>query len=270
MKRRLIGATVLVSLAVIFLPMLLEHQPAGVKPEPMRPIPEEPQTTFDGTPLESVTPVPARPVPSSLAQKGAVEPSQSVVVQPQVPAPSVGVSKPEPAAMAASEPEPAVVVPAPAPRPAREALAPKPSSGGGERPRPEGQSKPVLANRPKPALEPKPVVVSKPTPKPKSTAGPKSEPKPTTVAKAKPPVSPPPRQWVIQVASLSSYEGALGLVKKLRGAGLETLDPSLAWVKGKRFYRVQVGPLPSRKAAEAHQELVRRIAGSRGKVMRYP
>ena len=79
-----------------------------------------------------------------------------------------------------------------------------------------------------------------------------------------------PSAWVVQVASLSSLEGAAKLVKKLRKAGLDTMDPQSVTVNGKRFYRVQVGPEISRENAEKHLALIRRITGAKGQVMRYP
>ena len=60
------------------------------------------------------------------------------------------------------------------------------------------------------------------------------------------------------------------LVRRLRRAGLETLDPRPVRVKGQRFYRVLVGPELSRRNAERHLKLIQKITGNRGHVMRYP
>ena len=46
LKRRLIGATVLISLAIIFLPMILEHEPLMVDRGEMKPIPKAPDEKF--------------------------------------------------------------------------------------------------------------------------------------------------------------------------------------------------------------------------------
>lgn len=47
LKKRLIGALVLISLAVIFLPMLLEHEPIQLERAYMPPIPPEPARSFN-------------------------------------------------------------------------------------------------------------------------------------------------------------------------------------------------------------------------------
>lgn len=46
LKRRLIGATVLISLAIIFLPMILEHEPLMVDRGEIKPIPKAPDEKF--------------------------------------------------------------------------------------------------------------------------------------------------------------------------------------------------------------------------------
>jgi len=200
LKRRLIGATVLVSLAIIFLPMLLEHEPATLKPEPMKPIPGEPERNFDASLLQDVPP--SNPI-TELAP-----PAKKTTVTPPAPAPV----KPEPV---------------------------------------QTPDMPAVA---KAAPKPAPKKVSKAPAAPKKTA-------PSKAA---------PSGWVVQVASLSSRENAMQLVRKLRKAGLDTMDPRPVTVKGKRFYRVQVGPEISKANAEKHLPLIKRVAGTKGKVMRYP
>ena len=201
LKRRLVGASVLVALAVIFVPMLLEHRPADLEPAPVAPLPPEPPRAFD----------------SGLLPAEAVAPSAS--------------------APASVRPEP-VVAPRAAPSQARH----RPEAGAESSPAPRSQpaSASKVPSKPKPKLEPPP----------KSPAS--------------------PTAWVVQVASLENRDNALKLVKKLRGAGLDTMDPRPVTVKGKRYYRILVGPEASRKNAEAHQALIRKIAGTPGRVVRYP
>ncbi|RTZ78040.1 MAG: hypothetical protein DSZ01_05895 [Gammaproteobacteria bacterium] len=198
LKRRLIGATVLVSLAIIFLPMLLEHEPATLKPVPMKPIPEEPERNFDSSLLQDVPP-------------------RNPITELAAPADKTTATTPAPAPVKAQPvPEKTVVA----------KVAPKPA----------------------------PRKASKVPAKPKKPALPKAA----------------PSGWVVQVASLTSRENAMQLVRKLREAGLDTMDPRPVTVKGKRFYRVQVGPEISRANAEKHLTLIKRVAGTKGKVMRYP
>jgi DedD protein len=76
--------------------------------------------------------------------------------------------------------------------------------------------------------------------------------------------------WVVQAASLSSRENAERLVEQLRAADLPTPDPELVDIKGKRYYRVKVGPVIERTQAEGMLEQVSEIAGSQAQVRRYP
>lgn len=168
LKKRLIGAAVLASLAVIFVPMLFEEPPS--QPPPLPPLPQRP---------------PAVDFASEMLREE---------------------------------------VPAVAP------LAP---------------------------VAPEPVVAAAPPVPPDA--------KPETVA---------PRTglsaWVVQAASLSSQENAEKLVARLREAGLPTPDPELVDIKGKRFYRVRVGPVIERTEAEGMVDKVSEIAGSKAQVQQYP
>lgn len=76
--------------------------------------------------------------------------------------------------------------------------------------------------------------------------------------------------WVVQAASLSSRENADKLVARLRAEQLPTPDPELVDIKGKRYYRVRVGPVIERAEAEAMVAKVSEIAGTQARVQRYP
>jgi DedD protein len=76
--------------------------------------------------------------------------------------------------------------------------------------------------------------------------------------------------WVVQAASLSSRDNAERLVKRLRAADLPTPDPELVDIKGKRYYRVKVGPVIERAEAESMLDKVSEIAGAKAQVRRYP
>lgn len=181
LKRRLVGASVLVALAVIFLPMLLERQPTNLKPAPVQAIPKEPPHHF------------------------------------------------------------------------------KPVTRPAERHR-------VVKKAPKQAEKPKSTAKSfKPQPsKPKKAVVHPKEKSPAKQAPAS------PSAWAVRVASLGSREKALELVKKLRKAGLDTMEPQLVTVKGKKYYRVLVGPEAAKKNAEKHQALIQKLTGGSGQVVRYP
>ena len=201
LKRRLIGATVLVSLAIIFLPMLLSHKPVARHQGKMAPMPAEPERNFDTSLLQDI------PTEGPRSEPAEPERKTPVAVEPVMP-----VSK----------------------------AAPKPI----------------------PRLKPRP-------------SAPPHIPAPETVQAnarhtAKPSVAGSPAAWVVRVGSFSSRTSADKLVKKLRKAGLDTMDPVAVTVKGKRFYRVQVGPQLDRKQAERLLSKVNKIARTKGQVVRYP
>lgn len=198
LKRRLIGATVLVSLAIIFLPMLLSHKPVARHQGKMPPIPQEPKREFDPGLLQEATPEQPKPV----------------------------------AAKAAPE-------------------------------KPVAQSRPAA-----------PRTTPKPAPKPVPRLKPRAAAPPHIPDPGKKPVAPvtkgSPQAWVIRVGSFASLASAEKLVKKLRKAGLDTMNPVPVTVKGKKYYRVQVGPQLDRKRTNRLLPKVNKIAGTKGQVVRYP
>lgn len=171
LKKRLIGAAVLSSLAVIFVPMLFEQPPA--QPPPLAPLPERPPTPDFASRMLSETVPEIKPL---APRESPVEPAQAAVA-PQAPA----------------------------------------------------------------------------------TAG-----------------TPPVRQragltaWVVQVGSFSSRDNAAKLVRRLREAGLPTPDPDLVDIRGKRYYRVRVGPVVERAEADRLLGEVNTVAGTKAAVRRYP
>lgn len=191
LKRRLIGAAVLASLAVIFVPMLFEQPPA--RPPPLPPLPKQPPR-------------------SDFA---------SEMLREEVPAVTP---------LAPYDPPP-VVVPEPLPAPPVAAAAPVAPAA------PVATAAPVAA------------------------VAAESEP-------AKPRIG--LTAWVVQAASLSSRDNAVKLVAKLRDAGLPTPDPELVDIKGKRFYRVRVGPVIERAEAQGMLDRVSEIAGTKAQVRQYP
>ena len=76
--------------------------------------------------------------------------------------------------------------------------------------------------------------------------------------------------WVIQVGSFSSRENANKLVAKLRDAKMPTPDPELVDLRGKRYYRVKVGPVVERAEADGMLDRVKEITGAEARVQQYP
>lgn len=99
LKRRLIGASVLISLAIIFVPMLFEHEPVMVDPGYMKPIPKPPEQKFNSSLLQDEVALPDQvsdPVVEAVPEKAGEEPDvaekeaaeaaedQEAVVRPKV------------------------------------------------------------------------------------------------------------------------------------------------------------------------------------------
>ncbi|MBN8728158.1 MAG: SPOR domain-containing protein [Xanthomonadales bacterium] len=118
LKQRLLGAAVLIALAVIFVPMFLSpspRKPGGMESSELA-IPPEPEGEFRTEVLPTL-PEPSQPAP---------DPNRIAIVDTATaPSPEVATPLPTPAPAAAEQP-----APAPAPAPAASAAAPeKPSPG---------------------------------------------------------------------------------------------------------------------------------------------
>ncbi|MPR04750.1 SPOR domain-containing protein [Pseudomonas sp. MAFF 212408] len=120
-KQRMVGALVLVALAVIFLPMLFSRQDEQrqvVVDAPAAPqMPVVPQVQVEPVVVPEPQALPQEPVPSE--DEVAAQAAPSMPVQPSVP-----VVKPAPAPAVAAKP--AALAPAPAPKP----VAPQPAAPG--------------------------------------------------------------------------------------------------------------------------------------------
>ena len=108
LKRRLIGAAVLASLAVIFVPMLIEDEPAPGAGAPPGAIPPREDLTFKSDVLKGEIAVPTDAPPPAAVP----EPTAAVPEPPVEP-----VAEPVPAPMADEPPPPPVAAPAPAEKP---------------------------------------------------------------------------------------------------------------------------------------------------------
>lgn len=130
LKQRVVGALVLLALAIIFLPMLFTREDemrqvaveAPVMPKPpampsveVQPteVPEPQAEEADAAPQPDVAPVPTAPVPSAPV---ASAPSQAAPAQPIAPAPKPAAPAPQPAQ---ANTAPKAQAPAPAPAPAQ-------------------------------------------------------------------------------------------------------------------------------------------------------
>ena len=92
-------------------------------------------------------------------------------------------------------------------------------------------------------------------------------PEPESPAVSSPGLAPLPRAWVVQAGSFGAQDGAIALRDRLRGAGYPAF---VVEARGRRLYRVQVGPLiDERRAEETRAEVAVRF-GVEPIVVAYP
>jgi DedD protein len=229
LQQRLIGAAVIIALAVIFLPMLLNgggNQRVSMKMQ----IPPEPSYSFNGAaqpPAASGT-APVQPI--SVAPASSADSQQSgQSTPPQSTSGSTASSQP--------------AAPAPAPQSSPKMVEPKVTA-----PAQPVQQKPAPA---------------KPTPT--QSAPPQPTPAQNEASTGGQPVTP---AWVVQVASLSKESGARDLRDRLRKQGFSAYVDRFD-DKGKVYYRVRVGPKLTRAGAEAQQAKILKVAKLKGIVVPY-
>ncbi|MAT65564.1 MAG: sporulation protein [Gammaproteobacteria bacterium] len=199
LKQRLVGAAVIVALAAIFIPMILEGPVDGMGPIG-----------------SNLPPAPEYKV------KDRLEP----LVLPPPPAES------DSASAAAEVPQ------------APEATLPEPA----------------------PAAEPEPEPTPEPEPAPAPDPAPAAEPAP-----AQPPAaaSTPASGWVVQVASFSQQANAERLRDQLQAKGYKAFVESASTGAG-TTWRVRVGPVSERPAAEKIQGEIAKAFDLKGLVAEYP
>lgn len=259
LKTRLIGATIIVSLVVIFVPMLFEDSSSkeGESAAASANAPEFPQASFDSQAL---------PLPGSMPAPSAQ--GRSLVDEP-LPA----------SAQNRNEPLDPLDVPAAAEADNDELGAMKAQDFPAEEPvAPPVRSEPKAAAKPaaparmlaedslaKPKVEP-----AKPAPAPA-----KAPAAPAPVAKAVPPAKPAApaagklSAWVVQAGSFADENNAKSLLFKLRQAKIPAFVEMIPSPSG-NTYRVRVGPELDRARAEAIQKKMESEAGVKGMIVSYP
>ncbi len=233
-KQRVIGAVVLVALAVIFVPMMLEKSENDLGPVGGN-LPDQPdQIVHDRIePLTLPEPPPEtepaqvvldQPAPADATVAGTAEPAMPSLTDAVPTAPIPGVAE-----EAVTAPQPAVPVP----------------------------TAPAAA----PVVTPTPAA---PTPAAVPTA-----PAPAPVATPAPAPSKALSGWVVQLASLASKSNAMALQEKLRGLGYTAFVEEIKMPQGV-LYRVRVGPELERSNAENMRNRLEQQVQIKGIVTRYP
>lgn len=235
-KKRLAGAVVMVTLVVIFVPMLFEDESLG--PSYVQgPLPPEPD--FRG-PLSFDAPYTVAGTSPISADVGGLTDEEAQLTPPE-PMQDFGRVDNEVAEDGSDvisfdpiqEPASPTVV-----SPRTPAMAPPPAPRTAQTP------------TPKPTQPQKPAQQSAqpPVPKPESTVSLPEPPK--SRADGLP-------SWVVQVSSLGSPEAAGRLADKLKQAGFSAFVEQ-AVVNGKTYYRVRVGPDIDRANAERTADMLRK------------
>ncbi|MBF0254981.1 MAG: SPOR domain-containing protein [Gammaproteobacteria bacterium] len=207
----MLGGAVLVALAVIFLPMLLEDDAAldqGFSDQAV------PPSSLDQQGFQSRTlGLPGQAADGAPGIEPMIEPPP-VFIPPRDPQLNQPIALPKP------EPAPSVAPAAPL---AQTQPAPPPPLQPEAKPAPKPAPKPVAKPEPKPAPKP----VAKPEPKP--------------VVKPAPAAQASEGGWVIQVASVTNKMSADELAAKLWVKDYP-VQVSSAEVGGRTWYRVRIGP----------------------------
>lgn len=224
LKQRLIGAAVLVALAMIFLPMLLQGPDVGEPDAAQVPLsmPAAPDQEFETRELPLAVPQPAG--------------EGSVLGGPSAPAAD------DPNAVATVDIDgdaaprvdaPAAVEPADPSAPLQAVDAASGEALAAAQPEPEPEPEPEPAASPAPAAPTAPL--------PASSAG---------------------GRYAVNVGSFSNLANARALADKLRAAGLPVTSESVD-VNGKPAMRVRVGPYAERTVAEAARLRAEGVSGTR-------
>jgi DedD protein len=241
LKQRLIGATVIVALAVIFVPMLFDPKPD----EPSRPeldeIPPLPKD-MEELPVE---------LPRSVDEVATAEPVEAEGADRIIPitagesgAGGEGAAQPSPPAKRGAAPQKG--------KPGQSAEARKaPADGYAE------EDAPPPA---KPAAKP-----AAPKKTPAATAAPAGG-KPPADKPTKPQATPAPgaSAWLVQAGSFVEEANAKALVEKLRQNKLSAYAETVRGSGGKVTYRVRIGPEPDKAKAEEALRRLESVAGIRG------
>lgn len=246
-KQRVIGAVVLVALAVIFVPMLLEKPEGELGPVGSN-LPEQPEQGVQDR-IEPLT-LPEPPAEEEPAQL-VIDPApagSATAVPPDAAAPvTPPADAPADAAPAAEATAPAVTAPAPA-----DAATPAPSAAAPAVPAPAPQPAPVQPAAPAAAAQPPAVTPARPAPAAQSDSA-----------------SKPLSGWVVQLASLASKDNALALRERLRGLGYTAFVEEVKAAQG-TLYRVRVGPELERANADNLRSRLEQQVQIKGIVTRYP
>lgn len=269
LKARLVGAAVLVGVAMMVLGSLLSGpkeraMPAEgvivIRPEPERPpsLSERREAAKTREQISETNEVAMADRAADAAERQPESASSDRSAASPEPARSAdgrsGGSEPIAVAPAKVEPKPVERIPAPVRKPASQ---PTPAPPTSSEPKPGPASNDLYARiagtadpsprRDRTASQPTPSAASRPTPKPQPAAA-------------------PDNGWVIRVASFGDADNAERMVQRTRAAGFNTTTEAVT-VANRTYTRVQVGPYASERDAKAAQRELQAKVGETGQLI---
>lgn len=248
-RRRLIGAAVLVVVAVLVLPWVFDSKP--------RPLPVDIPIEVPKRDLSVALPEPPPPRPQAAP---ALQPEPDVsqpAMAPQATAPAAAViapSAPKHAEVPKPVETPKVEKSAEAPKDAKSVESPKPAE-----PRKTAEVR-KPAEPPKPALKPEPAKSDPPKP----AKAPADAARAQAMLEGREPAAASSR-FVVQVGAFEQADGAREARQRVAKAGLQAHESTVQTADGKRI-RVRLGPYASREEADKAAAKLR-AAGLGGAVM---
>ena len=251
LKQRLVGAAVLVALAVIFLPMLLDGPPEPVERTVRLGLPERPEFQGEGQVIPLLPDEPAEPATGPALRETPVSDSPLI----------------DPPGMDSAALDAPVVAPSPASQPVSTA-APEPESAGsgsapvGILPEPDSEPEQPVREATEAALPPEAAPLPEHRDARVSAPPAASQGKPATV---------PTKSaggWWVQLGVFSRAENARRLAQRAGEAGYACLAEPLK-VSGRSLQRVQCGPWAEKAAArKAREGLLQALGLKEGRLFR--
>jgi DedD protein len=272
LKQRLLGAALLVALAVIFIPMLFDSadrkQPVALDMD----VPPEPKYTFEEP--SQAAPQNQQVRNSKPRARQAQRPAEVAALDQSKQAPTPDAPPAEVTTTQVPITEPARQRPVESPPQSAQAPATKPAAPPTES-RPATDNKAVRApdNSPpqvaiaEPPVSEKPQAVAAPPPPPPGAVP--TSPAAAPAAQAQPPSDSSVVAWAVQVGSFSERENAMSLRDELRASGFAAFEEKVV-ADGEQVYRVKVGPEFNRERAEDLQARLRSKENLQGIVVTYP
>lgn len=266
LKQRLIGAIVLISLGIIFIPMLLTGRGNLISDDPQSNVPPKPMYEIQAPkvlPLAKHDAEPAMQTMDEPIEDGSVKKDQDEAEMASIaPQTGAGANDEQPASATAHTDQPAH-------KPAvKSPSVDRPATGKGDTLPTDSATTAPVAPQQQPAPTDSPVSTAKASTPGNTSVADTSK----NAAEAAPHAAPPKplvSGWVVQLGSFSVEKNALKLRDRLRKKGHASFVEAYKH-NGKTSYRVRVGPELSRELAEQLKNRLKEETTLSGLVMSFP